>query len=397
MSNLKRIVIGITGGIAAYKIPLLIRLLKKNSFEVKVLLTPAAKGFVGIDALRTLSGNPVYLDDILNYDMDHIRLAEWGDLYLIAPATANTIAKVAHGIADNLVTTSALSFPEHKVMIAPAMNTVMWLSKATQENCRLCSSRGIQVLPVDSGELACNVSGEGRMISVERIAEAIEAAVSSKKQILKGKRVLISSGPTEELIDPVRVITNRSSGRMGAALAQEAILCGADVTVVSGPSSVPLPCTAKVVNVRTASEMKAALEVHFGECDICIMAAAVSDYRPATISDVKIPRSESEKLYIELLPNPDIVAGLCKSKNNQFVCGFSLESGEGESRAREKMERKGCDLMIFNVADQALGLDTTKIVLLGRNGFREEHSSQSKIAAARRIIHHIAQMTGISE
>jgi phosphopantothenoylcysteine decarboxylase/phosphopantothenate--cysteine ligase len=396
MSNVKRIVIGITSGIAAYKIPLLVRLLKKNSFEVKVLLTPAAKGFVGIDALRTLSGNPVYLDDVLNYDMDHIRLAEWGDLYLIAPATANTIAKIAHGIADNLVTTSALSFPEPKVMIAPAMNTVMWQSKATQENCKLCTSRGMQILPVDTGELACNVSGEGRMISVERIAEAIKAAVSSR-QILKGKKILISSGPTEELIDPVRVITNRSSGKMGAALAQEALLCGADVTVVSGPSLVSLPSNVKVVNVRTASEMKSALEAQFGDCDICIMAAAVSDYRPATISDVKIPRSETEKLYIELLPNPDILAGLCKSKNNQFVCGFSLESGEGESRAREKMERKGCDMMVFNVAEQALGLDTTKIVILGRNGFREEHVLQSKIAAARTIIHHIAQMTGISE
>jgi phosphopantothenoylcysteine decarboxylase/phosphopantothenate--cysteine ligase len=234
------------------------------------------------------------------------------------------------------------------------------------------------------------------MISVERIAEAIKAAVSSR-QILKGKKILISSGPTEELIDPVRVITNRSSGKMGAALAQEALLCGADVTVVSGPSLVSLPSNVKVVNVRTASEMKSALEAQFGDCDICIMAAAVSDYRPATISDVKIPRSETEKLYIELLPNPDILAGLCKSKNNQFVCGFSLESGEGESRAREKMERKGCDMMVFNVAEQALGLDTTKIVILGRNGFREEHVLQSKIAAARTIIHHIAQMTGISE
>jgi phosphopantothenoylcysteine decarboxylase/phosphopantothenate--cysteine ligase len=276
------------------------------------------------------------------------------------------------------------------------MNTVMWQSKATQENCKLCTSRGMQILPVDTGELACNVSGEGRMISVERIAEAIKAAVSSR-QILKGKKILISSGPTEELIDPVRVITNRSSGKMGAALAQEALLCGADVTVVSGPSLVSLPSNVKVVNVRTASEMKSALEAQFGDCDICIMAAAVSDYRPATISDVKIPRSETEKLYIELLPNPDILAGLCKSKNNQFVCGFSLESGEGESRAREKMERKGCDMMVFNVAEQALGLDTTKIVILGRNGFREEHVLQSKIAAARTIIHHIAQMTGISE
>jgi phosphopantothenoylcysteine decarboxylase/phosphopantothenate--cysteine ligase len=187
MSCVKRIVIGITGGIAAYKIPLLIRLLKKKGFEIKVMLTPAARGLVGVDTLRTLSGNPVYQDDALTYDMDHIRLAEWGDLFLIAPATANTIGKIAHGIADNLVTTSALSFPENKIMIAPAMNTVMWQSKATQENCRLLSSRGVCVLPVDSGELACNVSGEGRMIAVERIADAVSTAVPPLSY-LKAKR-----------------------------------------------------------------------------------------------------------------------------------------------------------------------------------------------------------------
>lgn len=393
MSSVKRIVIGISGGIAAYKIPLLVRLLKKKGFEIKVMLTPAGRGLVGVDALRTLSGNPVYLDDSLTYDMDHIRLAEWGDLFLIAPATANTIGKIAHGIADNLVTTSALSFPENKIMIAPAMNTIMWQSKATQENCRLLSSRGVCVLPVDFGELACNVSGEGRMIAVERIADAVTTAVLPQ-QILKGKKVLISSGPTEESIDPVRVITNRSSGRMGAALAQEAITCGAEVTVVSGPSLVPLPYTANVIQVRTASEMKVALEKEFDSCDICIMAAAVSDYRPAHVSETKIQRTENGNMIIELVPNPDILAGLCRKKVKQFVCGFSLESGEGESRAREKMERKGCDMMVFNRADQALGLDTTSVVLLGKNGLREEHLSQSKNGASRAIVNKIAELCG---
>lgn len=393
MSSVKRIVIGISGGIAAYKIPHLIRLFKKKGFEIKVMLTPAARGMVGVDALRTLSGNPVYLNDSLIYDMDHIRLAEWGDLFLIAPATANTIGKIAHGIADNLVTTSALSFPENKIMIAPAMNTIMWQSKATQENCRLLSSRGVRVLPVDFGELACNVSGEGRMIAVERIADAVTTAVLPL-QILKGKKVLISSGPTEESIDPVRVITNRSSGRMGAALAQEAITCGADVTVVSGPSLVPLPYTANVIKVGTASEMKVALEKEFDTCDICIMAAAVSDYRPAHVSETKIQRTENGNMIIELVPNPDILAGLCRKKAKQFVCGFSLESGDGESRAREKMERKGCDMMVFNRADQALGLDTTSVVLLGKNGVREEHLSQSKNGASRAIVNKIAELCG---
>jgi phosphopantothenoylcysteine decarboxylase/phosphopantothenate--cysteine ligase len=396
MSSVKRIVIGITGGIAAYKIPLLIRLLKKKGFEIKVMLTRAAKGLVGVEALGTLSGNPVYQDDIVNYDMDHIRLAEWGDLFLIAPATANTIAKIAHGIADNLVSTSALSFPEKKIMIAPAMNTIMWQSKVNQENCRLCSSRGIRVLPVDSGELACNVSGEGRMIAVERIADEVITTISPK-QILKGKKVLISSGPTEESIDPVRVITNRSSGRMGAALAQEAMNCGAEVTVVSGPSLVQLPYNTKVINVRTASEMKNAMEAQFDTCDVCIMAAAVSDYRPVNVSEIKIPRTEKGNLVIELVPNPDILAGLCKIKSQQFVCGFSLESGDGESRAREKMDRKGCDMMVFNCADQALGLDTTKIILLGKHEFREEHASQSKNDAARSIICKISELAGFRD
>ncbi|MDO5576579.1 MAG: bifunctional phosphopantothenoylcysteine decarboxylase/phosphopantothenate--cysteine ligase CoaBC, partial [Fibrobacter sp.] len=225
-----RVVIGISGGIAAYKIPQLIRLLTKQNVEVKTVITPSAEKLVGEEAVRTVSSNPVYGDKVSFFDMDHIRLADWADLYLICPATANTIAKITHGIADNLLTTLALSIPETKIAVVPAMNTVMWQNSATQANIKQLKSRGVFVFPVDSGELACGSSGLGRMIAVEDIAEWV-AAFSRKTGVLSGKTVLISSGPTEEPIDPVRVITNRSTGKMGAALAREALALGANVIV----------------------------------------------------------------------------------------------------------------------------------------------------------------------
>ncbi|NLE02119.1 MAG: bifunctional phosphopantothenoylcysteine decarboxylase/phosphopantothenate--cysteine ligase CoaBC, partial [Fibrobacter sp.] len=344
-----RILVGITGGIAAYKIPHLVRLFKKQNAEVKVVLTPEARGLVGEGALLTVSGNPVYRDDASFYDMDHIRLSEWADLFLICPATANSIAKIAHGIGDNLLTTLALSIPESKIMIAPAMNTVMWENKATQENIATVKSHGIMVLPVGSGELACGTSGAGRMIEPEEIVQTANSFLRASG-ILQGKHVLIASGPTEEAIDPVRVITNRSTGKMGAALAKEALLMGATVTVVSGPASEPLPSGAEVIPVKSAQQMHDALHGKFTEADICIMAAAVSDYRPATVSETKIQRNEAGKLVLELVPNPDISASLGKIKGKRLLVGFSLESGDSENRALEKMKKKGCDLIIFNRA-----------------------------------------------
>lgn len=385
-----RILIGITGGIAAYKIPLLIRLIKKLGAETKVVLSDHASGLVGESALQTVSCNPVYSDKSSFYDMDHIRLSEWADLFIICPATANTIAKISHGIADNLLTSLALSIRESRIMVAPAMNTVMWENKATQENLKILQNRGIRVLPVGDGDLACGTSGCGRMIEPQEIADHI-FSFFDKSSILKGKRVLISSGPTEESIDPVRVITNRSSGKMGASLAREALSLGASVTFVSGPAIEPPPSGVTVIAVRSAIQMQQALTENIKQADICIMAAAVSDFRPINYSESKIQRNEQGKLILELVPNPDILAELSRNKGKRFIVGFSLESGDSEDRAVEKMKRKGCDMIIFNRADKALGLNTTSAVMLGCDGFREEIPVMDKAAAARIILERIAQ------
>ncbi len=390
MQNMHRILVGISGGIAAYKIPQLIRLLKNQGAQAKVILTPNASGLVGEKALQTVSGHPVFTENASLYDMDHIRLSQWADLFLISPATANTIAKIAHGIADNLLTSLALSISESKIMIAPAMNSEMWDKKATRHNLQILKERGYHILPVANGELACGTSGPGRMLEPQEITDHVFRLMANTS-ILKGKSVLISSGPTEEPIDPVRVITNRSSGKMGAALAHAALFLGAKVTVVSGPASEPLPSAATVVKVRTAQQMHTALKEHFESSDICIMAAAVSDYRPICCSETKIVREEKQKFSLELVPNPDILANLALQKGERFLVGFSLESDGSEERAVAKMSRKGCDMIIFNRADQALGLDTTRIVMLGCDGFREEVAVMDKRAAAGIVLERIAQ------
>ncbi|MDR2693597.1 MAG: bifunctional phosphopantothenoylcysteine decarboxylase/phosphopantothenate synthase [Chitinispirillales bacterium] len=408
----RRVVVGVTGGIAAYKVPALVRLLRKNGCEVKTVLTDAAKPLVGAEALRVLSGNPVYTDDkSAHYDMDHIRLSEWASVLLVCPATANTIAKMAGGIADNLLTTLTLSIPEENIIVAPAMNRVMWANRATRANVEALASRGVTVLPVGEGELACGVRGPGRMAGTEeivrRVIELIDKAdtvdvacgvdcVNTSDNLintaLKGKNVLISSGPTEEPVDPVRVITNRSSGKMGAALAGAALSMGARVTVISGPASEPLPVGADVVRVRTAAEMAAEMGGRFAEADICVMAAAVSDYRPVASSNTKIRRSEKGNITLELTPNPDILAALgAVKKPSQILVGFSLESGGGVERAEEKMRNKVCDMMVFNMADTALGRDDTAVTLLFADGGRESFSTMSKAAAAKLILGRAAE------
>jgi phosphopantothenoylcysteine decarboxylase/phosphopantothenate--cysteine ligase len=388
----KRILVGITGGIAAYKVPQLIRLLKKEAAEIKTVCTRWALRFVGDETLRTVTGNPVFRDDKSFYDIDHIRLAEWTDLFAICPATANSIAKIAHGIADNLLTTTAISIPPEKILVAPAMNTVMWLNAATQENVAILAKRGMIILPVGEGELACSTVGPGRMLEVEDIAAHILSKLHAEP-LLAGKRVLISLGPTEEPLDPVRMITNRSSGRMGAALAQSAIKFGAQVTMVSGPVSASLPA-AEVVKVRTASEMREAMLREFPAADICIMAAAVSDYRPIQVSASKIRRTEGKRLTIELEANPDILAELSRQKGRKIVVGFSLETGgDGQASTRRKMAEKGCDMMILNNADEALEADTTRITIFVGSK-TEKFSLQSKSEAADCIMRCIAGLAG---
>jgi phosphopantothenoylcysteine decarboxylase/phosphopantothenate--cysteine ligase len=376
--------IGITGGIAAYKIPYLVRILRKRQCEVKAVCTPAALSLVGPEALRTVTGNRVYCDnEITDYDMDHIRLAQWADCMLVCPASANTLAKIAHGIADNLLTTLVLAF-EKPVLCAPAMNSAMWRKPVTQDNINLCAQRGIRVLGVDEGELACGAKGEGRMLGEETLADYVLGAMHP--QILAGRTVLIATGPTVEPIDRVRVITNRSSGKMGAALAREACAMGAKVVVVSGPAPAPLPSSAQCIAVETAAEMSAALRRRFAKADICIMAAAVADFRPAQPLPGKLKRDNARSLHLQLVPNPDIAAQLGRKKKSQILVGFALETTNSIAHARKKMKNKNCDIMVLNRADSALGTDASAVTILQPNASPKKLPTLNKRLVAREIL-----------
>jgi phosphopantothenoylcysteine decarboxylase/phosphopantothenate--cysteine ligase len=392
-----RIILGITGGIAAYKMPQLVRLLQKDGIDVTAVLTPNAKGLVGEEALRVVSRRPAYCGDRPaegSHEMAHIELAKWAQFLLVCPASANTIAKLAHGICDNLLTTLALSF-ENRLMIAPAMNTNMWLNKSTRANIQTLASRGVMVLPVDSGELACGDEGPGRLLALESIVDFVRSACSPR--LLLGKKVLISSGPTMEPVDAVRVITNRSSGKMGAALARAALAGGADVTVVTGPSRIPPPSGCRTVCVETALEMKAALEAEFDKSDICIMAAAVGDFRPVKPLPGKKHRDDGAPWSIECTPNPDIAAALGAKKTRQFLVGFSLDAqgaqsaqsaqsaGKDLGRARKKMAAKNCDMMVVNTAASVESDSTTATVLFPR-GKDENIAEGTKQEAAEKIV-----------
>jgi phosphopantothenoylcysteine decarboxylase/phosphopantothenate--cysteine ligase len=392
MDTVQRVVLGITGGIAAYKTPELVRLLEKNNVAVKVVLTQNALPLVGEETLRVVSCNPVYTDGSpASPDMAHIELAKWGQLLLVCPATANTIAKIAHGIADNLLTTLALSF-EKRILLAPAMNTAMWNSTAVRANVALCASRGAIVLPVDEGELACGDEGAGRLLPVQTIVDWVLAGL--RPRLLSGKKVLISSGPTQEPIDPVRVITNRSSGKMGAMLARAAMLAGADVCVVSGPAAFPPPPGCRAIGVTGAREMKAALEKEFGTCDICIMAAAVSDFMPRTVLKAKKHRSDSSTWNLSLTATPDILEGLGRAKTHQVLVGFSLDTAADKSAAAAKMAKKNCDMMVANPAETAMEGDTSEATILARGRRPERIARTDKRRLAEIIVDRIASIAG---
>ncbi len=388
-----RLLIGVSGGIAAYKIPLLIRLLQKHAVEIKVVLTQSSRSLVGEEALRVLSKNPIYTDDSnAAYDMDHIRLAEWADVMLIAPATANTIAKIAHGIGDNLLTTLVLSFAG-PTLIAPAMNTVMWQKPVTIDNISLLESRGFTLLPVGTGALACGDDGPGRMIALESIVDFVMHA--DLPPVLKGKHFLIASGPTVEPLDPVRVISNRSSGKMGAALASVALCMGAQVTVVTGPTSVELPEGVTRIDVATAQEMSLALHKHFDQVDVCIMAAAISDFRPKKSQTTKIDREKSEELSVELVQNEDVAYSLSHKKRGQFLVCFSLETESGLERAHKKMAKKGCDVMVYNRVDTSLEKDSSEITILYKDKEAKQYAPMSKSDCAKAILKEIAAEKGL--
>lgn len=363
----KTILIGITGGIAAYKITDLVSRLKKRGYQIEIIMTESAQHLVAPLALSTLSGRPVRSEmfhEIVGEDVEveHISLADKADLMVIVPATANIIGKAANGIADDLLSTviMAASCP---VMYFPAMNTRMWQHPCTQQNIAKLRALGYTVIDPDEGFLACGTSGKGRLGPIEMIESTIVEALEPAPKDLVGKKVLISAGPTQEVIDPVRYISNKSSGKMGYALAKAALNRGAEVTLVSGPVALPAPSGVNLVKVITAQEMYEAMGANYGDKDIVIMSAAVADYRVEAPCEEKIKKTE-DNLTLNLVKNVDILYELGKAKKNQYLVGFAAETSNLEAHALEKMERKNLDMIVANdVTRQDAGFDVdTNIV-----------------------------------
>lgn len=341
----KNVLVGITGAIAAYKVCELIRLFKKNNANVKVVVTPNALNFVTKTTLESLSQNPINIEqfDIKEYKPEHIALTDETDIFVIAPASANTIAKMTFGICDNLLTSTFCAYKK-QVIIAPCMNTNMWENPAVQENIETLKKRGIKIVEPETGFLACGTNGKGRLAEVETIYNAVKNCLVPE-QILKGKKVVITAGGTKENIDAVRYIGNYSSGKMGIALADNAYKLGAEVVLIS---TVTADKKYKVINVQTAQEMYEAVKQEFQNAYTLIMAAAVSDYRVKNKSEQKI-KKDGNSLIIELVENPDILQEMSKiKKDNQVVVGFCAESQNLLEFAKQKIAKKGCDYICAN-------------------------------------------------
>lgn len=357
------ILLGISGGIAAYKAPDLVRKLKAKGANVRVVLTQSAKEFVSPLSLQAVSGHPVsddLLDPAAEAAMGHIELAKWADQLLIAPATANTIAKIAHGLADDLLTTLVLATTA-TVHVAPAMNQQMWHAQATQDNLAILALRGINFIGPDQGEQACGDVGPGRMMEPEAIAEILDAIRPS--DILKGKKVVITAGPTREHIDPVRYMSNHSSGKMGYAIAEAALQCGAEVCLVSGPVNLEAPEKANLCKVTTAEEMLQSVMDNIDDCDIFIGCAAVADYKPTEAVDHKIKKSNIE-LTLTFVRNPDILASVAALPSPPFTVGFAAETQNVAQYAKDKLTRKKLDLIAANdVSQKDIGFNSEENAL----------------------------------
>ena len=366
------VLLGVTGGIAAYKACEVLRLFDKAGHRVRVVMTRTATEFVGPLTFETLSKAPVLTDAQPlgeNGSILHIEYADEADVFVIAPCTANVIGKLAQGIADDALSTTALAFTG-PVLIAPAMNVNMWQSASVRENLDVLRKRGIHVVEPSSGDLACGWVGEGRLAEPPEIVEAVLRIVDAHKDLGR-LRIVISAGPTQEKIDPVRYISNRSSGKMGYAIAEAARERGASVTLVSGPVSLPAPSGVRVVRVETAAEMKTAMDEAAPEADVVIMSAAVADYRAATPVDRKI-KKDAEELQIGLVRTEDILAGLGKSKPaGQVLVGFAAETNDVIAYGREKLKRKNADLFVANDVsrgDIGFSADLNEVHLLYADG-----------------------------
>jgi len=388
----KQIVLGVTGGIAAYKAVELLRLLTKAGAGVHVIMTRSAQEFIAPLTFQTLSANPVHTELfnlVAEREIGHIALADRADLFVIAPATANFVGKIASGIADDMLTTTVMA-TKAPVLIAPAMNVNMYTNPIYRSNEERLRGHGYLFVPPETGELACGWEGEGKLAAPESIFEAVVAALTP--QDLRGQTIMVTAGPTREEIDPVRFISNHSSGKMGYALAKAAQQRGARVILVSGPVSLPAPFCVELVCVESAREMQAVVMERAGECTAIIKAAAVADYRPRERSGEKI-KKKSEELSLELVKTPDILAGLGRMEKRPLLVGFAAETVNLDEFAARKLKEKNADIIVANDVSQpdaGFNVDTNRARLLFRDGRTLEFPLMSKQALASVILDHLA-------
>lgn len=390
MKPTQKILLCITGGIAAYKSAELTRLLTKSGRDVKIVMTEAATHFVGTATFQALSGKPVLTDQ---WDkncaagMPHIDLPRWADAILIAPASADCLAKIAHGLADDLLATLVLA-RDVPLIVAPAMNKQMWENPATQRNIATLKGDGVTIFGPGHGDQACGEIGDGRMLEPAQIFAALESWAQPKT--LAGKHVVLTAGPTQEAIDPVRVITNLSSGKMGFALAQACADAGATVTMIAGPCALATPWGVTRVDVRSAAQMLSAVQSHISSANIFIGVAAVADYTPVIPAAQKIKKTDAA-LTISLEPTVDILATVAQSALQVFCVGFAAESENVEAYAREKRIRKGIPLIVANRAQDALGANENAVTLIDDAGSHPIPAAQ-KLLVARQIVAHIGRL-----
>lgn len=390
------IVLGVSGCIAAYKSAEIVRRFHDANVRVKAVMTAHARHFIGPLTLQTLTGQRVITDMFApdaEADIEHIALTFDHDLLLVAPATANIMAKFAHGIADDFLSTLYLSMTK-PVVLAPAMNVEMWGNPSVQENAAILKKRGVHFVDPEEGYLACGVVGAGRLADPQRIV-GFTLDLLRKDAVLAGKRFLIAAGPTVEQIDPVRHLSNRSSGKMGYALAVEALRRGAEVTLISGPVALAAPAGAVVLPVRSTAEMRQALLGHFDACDVAIMAAAVCDYMPEQTAPQKIKKTGNGSWNLALVPTPDILAELGERKKHQVLVGFAAESEEVVENARRKLKSKRLDLIVANditLPDSGFDSDYNTVALLSAAGSADAQPRLPKVQVAQVILDRITDL-----
>ena len=397
MKNMKNILVGVTGGIAAYKSAGIVSLLKKKGYNVKVVMTENATKIIGPLTLETLSRNRIYVDmwdSNPHYEVEHISLADWADVVLIAPATYNIIGKVANGIADDMLTTILSAVSVRKpVFFALAMNVNMYENPILKENINKLKSFGYRFIDAEEGLLACNYSAKGRMSEPENIVDEIErysifSKIENFNTALKSKKILITSGRTKENIDPVRYLSNNSSGKMGYSLAQAAVDLGAEVTLISGPTDLKVPNGLEnFISVELALEMYEKVDEYFKNTDIFIACAAVADYRPKEYKKEKIKKSDAD-LVIELIRNPDILLEMSKKKEKQLLVGFAAETNDIRENALKKLEKKNLDIIVANNAS-VMGSDENVIEIIKKDRTSVEISQKSKIELAYDILNEV--------